>query len=264
MLRADNDALPSGSRLRFTLLLLFTLLSLAEPTRAAPTNLVWLDATGRPNASAHYALRLLADAGVDSSSPMARRRGTTELPNSPSRSRHWLLRQAQQPRYGRYSSASWAPPCGATCTTSTSAALSLVIPVAICSQNCRSTSRRSDGAPGDRIAPRPVNFCIHPAGRPISTSMIKVLRRPIESTQYTSIAFGNRCREMGVRLSMGTVGDAYDNAMAESFFATLEARTNCPTHLENKTRATPGHLQLDRELVQPAPKALCLELSLTQ
>ena len=38
---------------------------LAEPTRAAPTNLVWLDATGRPNASAHYALRLLADAGVD-------------------------------------------------------------------------------------------------------------------------------------------------------------------------------------------------------
>ena len=32
----------------------------------------------------------------------------------------------------------------------------------------------------------------------------------------------NLCREMGVRPSMGTVGDAYDNAMAESFFATLE------------------------------------------
>lgn len=27
---------------------------------------------------------------------------------------------------------------------------------------------------------------------------------------------------MGVRPSRGTVGDAYDNAMAESFFATLE------------------------------------------
>lgn len=49
-----------------------------------------------------------------------------------------------------------------------------------------------------------------------------VLRRPLEPKQYTSIAFGSRCREMGVRPSMGTVGDAYDNAMAESFFASLE------------------------------------------
>jgi hypothetical protein len=40
--------------------------------------------------------------------------------------------------------------------------------------------------------------------------------------QYTSIHFGLRCKEAGVRPSMGSVGDAYDNAMAESFFATLE------------------------------------------
>jgi putative transposase len=40
--------------------------------------------------------------------------------------------------------------------------------------------------------------------------------------QYTSYRFGKRCREMGVMPSMGSVGDAYDNAMAESFFATLE------------------------------------------
>ena len=40
--------------------------------------------------------------------------------------------------------------------------------------------------------------------------------------QYTSYAFGKRCREMKVMPSMGSVGDAYDNAMAESFFATLE------------------------------------------
>lgn len=40
--------------------------------------------------------------------------------------------------------------------------------------------------------------------------------------QYTSYSFGNRCREMSVMPSMGSVGDAYDNAMAESFFATLE------------------------------------------
>ena len=41
-------------------------------------------------------------------------------------------------------------------------------------------------------------------------------------TQYTSIAFGRRCREAGIALSMGSTGDAYDNAMAESFFASLE------------------------------------------
>jgi putative transposase len=40
--------------------------------------------------------------------------------------------------------------------------------------------------------------------------------------QYTSIAFGLRCKQAGVRPSMGTVGDAYDNAMCESFFGTLE------------------------------------------
>ena len=41
--------------------------------------------------------------------------------------------------------------------------------------------------------------------------------------QYTSLAFGSRCRETGVRPSMGSVGDAFDNAMCESFFSTLEA-----------------------------------------
>ena len=49
-----------------------------------------------------------------------------------------------------------------------------------------------------------------------------MLRRPIEFTQYTSLAFGKRCREMGVVTSTGSAGDCFDNAMAESFFATLE------------------------------------------
>jgi len=40
--------------------------------------------------------------------------------------------------------------------------------------------------------------------------------------QYTSFAFGRRCKEAGIVPSMGSVGDAYDNAMAESFFATIE------------------------------------------
>ena len=49
-----------------------------------------------------------------------------------------------------------------------------------------------------------------------------VIHHSDHGCQYTSIAFGNRCREAGVQPSMGTVGDAYDNAMCESFFATLE------------------------------------------
>jgi putative transposase len=49
-----------------------------------------------------------------------------------------------------------------------------------------------------------------------------VIHHSDQGTQYTSIAFGQRCREAGVRPSTGSVGDCYDNAMCESFFATLE------------------------------------------
>ena len=54
--------------------------------------------------------------------------------------------------------------------------------------------------------------------------------------QYTSLAFGRRCREAGIVVSMGSVGDCFDNALAESFFATLEcelvARSRWRTHAE--------------------------------
>lgn len=40
--------------------------------------------------------------------------------------------------------------------------------------------------------------------------------------QYPSLAFGRRLQQAGLVASMGTVGDALDNAVAESFFATLE------------------------------------------
>jgi putative transposase len=49
-----------------------------------------------------------------------------------------------------------------------------------------------------------------------------VVHHSDRGSQYTSVAFGNRCKEAGVRPSTGSVGDAYDNAMCESFFATLE------------------------------------------
>ena len=60
-----------------------------------------------------------------------------------------------------------------------------------------------------------------------------VVHHSDQGSQYTSVAFGERCRQAGVRPSRGTVGDAYDNAMAESFFATLETecieRSSFPT-----------------------------------
>ncbi len=49
-----------------------------------------------------------------------------------------------------------------------------------------------------------------------------VIHHSGQGCQCTSLAFGTRCKEAGVRSSMGSVGDAYDNAMCESFFATLE------------------------------------------
>ena len=66
----------------------------------------------------------------------------------------------------------------------------------------------------------------------------QVIHHSDQGTQYTSIAFGLRCREVGVRPSMGSVGDAYDNALCESFFATLECELldlqRFPTQAEAK------------------------------
>jgi putative transposase len=64
-----------------------------------------------------------------------------------------------------------------------------------------------------------------------------VIHHSDQGSQYTSIAYGQRCREWGVRPSMGSVGDAYDNAMCESFFATLECELLWRTRFANPTEA---------------------------
>ena len=64
-----------------------------------------------------------------------------------------------------------------------------------------------------------------------------VIHHSDQGSQYTSIAFGERCKKMGVRPSMGTVGDAYDNAMAESFFASLECELIDRRSFKTKTEA---------------------------
>lgn len=64
-----------------------------------------------------------------------------------------------------------------------------------------------------------------------------VIHHSDQGCQYTSFAFGRRCREAGVVPSMGSVGDCFDNAMAESFFATLETELLDRTRFRNRTEA---------------------------
>jgi putative transposase len=43
-----------------------------------------------------------------------------------------------------------------------------------------------------------------------------------QGAQFTSLAFGSKLQQLGIRASMGSVGDCHDQALVESFFATLE------------------------------------------
>jgi len=64
-----------------------------------------------------------------------------------------------------------------------------------------------------------------------------VIHHSDQGCQYTSIAFGLRCKEAKVRPSMGSVGDCFDNAMCESFFATLECELLEKRRFKNQAEA---------------------------
>jgi putative transposase len=64
---------------------------------------------------------------------------------------------------------------------------------------------------------------------------VGVIHHSDHGSQYTSLLFGQHCEAVGIRCSMGSVGDCYDNAMAESFFATLECEL-----LAGRTFRTPA------------------------
>ncbi len=51
---------------------------------------------------------------------------------------------------------------------------------------------------------------------------LEVLRRPPDFAQYTSWTFGQRVRAAGVAHSLGSVGDAFDNTVVESFWARMQ------------------------------------------
>lgn len=64
-----------------------------------------------------------------------------------------------------------------------------------------------------------------------------VIHHSDQGSQYTSIAFGNRCEKADIRPSTGSVGDCFDNAMCESFFATLECELLDRQRFETKDEA---------------------------
>jgi hypothetical protein len=106
-------------------------------------------------------------------------------------------------------------------------ASSLDKPRAIAAQNrWRYSSLPTGGRPGDRIAGRPARS----AARlllPIATPLDRALRRPIESAQDTSIDYTQTLADHGVLASVGSVGDAYDNALAESFVDSFKTELIC-------------------------------------
>jgi hypothetical protein len=64
-----------------------------------------------------------------------------------------------------------------------------------------------------------------------------VIHHSDQGSQYTALAFGRRCEKAGVRPSMGSAGDCFDNAMCESFFATLECELLERRHFKTQIEA---------------------------
>ena len=64
-----------------------------------------------------------------------------------------------------------------------------------------------------------------------------VIHHSDRGAQYTSLTFTERCQAAGILPSTGSVGDAYDNALAEAFFATLEAELLMRYQFETRRKA---------------------------
>ena len=76
-----------------------------------------------------------------------------------------------------------------------------------------------------------------------------VIHHSDQGGRYTSLAFGERCRQSGVAPSMGSVGYCYANAMAESFFATAGVRAARPHPIPSAPPSTEGDLRVHRRMV---------------
>ena len=74
-------------------------------------------------------------------------------------------------------------------------------------------------------------------GRQGTSDLSGLVHHTDAGSQYTSIAFTDRLVDAGIDASVGSVGDAYDNAMCESFFATLECELLDRRRFKNQAEA---------------------------
>jgi putative transposase len=74
----------------------------------------------------------------------------------------------------------------------------------------------------------------------IANSFLRVLRRPVESAQYTSEQFQRLMADNGVTCSMSRSGNCWDNAAMESFFSSLKTERTA-----RKTYRTRNHARQD-------------------
>lgn len=107
-------------------------------------------------------------------------------------------------------------------TPALNAATSLLIPAAMSVQNsCRSLRVATGGRPGDRNGGRP-----HRSDRrfflSIATFSIEVLRRPLESAQFTSAEFTGTLLAKGIAISMDGKGAWRDNVLVERLWRTIK------------------------------------------
>jgi transposase InsO family protein len=82
-----------------------------------------------------------------------------------------------------------------------------------------------------------------------------------QGSQFVSLAFGEQAGAAGIAQSLGSRGDCYDNAVAESFFA---EGARPPPLLAREGRAAHGGLRVHRGLLQPPPPAPQPRLSLAR
>lgn len=79
-----------------------------------------------------------------------------------------------------------------------------------------------------------------------------LLHHSDRGSQYTAVTFGKRCRDAGITMSMGSKGDCYDNAVIESFWATVKKEIGLTTGRTFATRGgSRGDLRVHRDVLQP-------------
>src|SRR5271165_5797206 len=80
--------------------------------------------------------------------------------------------------------------------------------------------------------------------------------RLLEPEQYTALLFTGRCEQAGISISMGSVGDCFDNAVCESFSRVAEEGDDPPPAVADPRRGALDDLPVHRGVVQPATAAL--------